>query len=296
MVYVVDDYLEDNEMTSQLQQTEGHLDGGVFYRSWRGQSPIKAVILLAHGLGEHCGRYQAFADYFCQHGVAVVALDHVGHGASPGRRVHITSFDDFLGPLEALRDLVDQWYPQLPCFLVGHSMGGLIAARFLLDHQHRFAGAALSAAALQVPEMPSRFSLLLIRFFSWCMPTMGALQLDASQVSRDPMVVERYLADPLVHNGKASARLVAQLFNAMQKVEGECGQITLPILLLHGDADKMTPYRGSKAFHQGAGSLDKTLKIYPGLFHEIFNEPEQLEVMGDLRAWLEDRLDGARDS
>lgn len=283
-------------MTSQVQQTEGHLAGGVFYRCWRGEGPVKALILLAHGLGEHCGRYQAFAEYFCQNDIAVVALDHIGHGASPGHRVHIRSFDDFLGPLEELRNLVDQWYPQVPCFLVGHSMGGLIAGRFLLDHQHRFAGAALSAAALQAPEIPSRLSMLTIRFFSWCLPKMGALQLDANQVSRDPEVIKRYLSDPLVHNGKASARLVAQLFAAMQKVESECGGITLPVLLMHGDADKMTPYRGSKAFYEGAGSTDKTLKIYTGLYHEIFNEPEQLHVMGDLRGWIEDRLSGTLDS
>ena len=117
-----------------------------------------------------------------------------------------------------------------------------------------------------------------------------------SMVPGDPAVVERYLADPLVHNGKASARLVAELFASMQKVLGECDQITLPILLLHGDADKMTAYRGSKAFYQDVGSIDKTLNIYPGLYHEIFNEPEQLQVMGDLLAWLKNRLGATGDS
>jgi alpha-beta hydrolase superfamily lysophospholipase len=269
---------------------EGRLAGDIFYRHWRAQEPVNAVILLAHGLGEHCGRYQAFAEYFLARGVSVVAPDHLGHGASPGVRTHVIEFEDFLRPLDELREQISQWYPGVPCFLIGHSMGGLIAARYLLDHQSQFTGAALSGAALQAAQQPSAFSMFMARLFSRFLPKMGLLQLDATQISRDPQVVQDYLEDPLVHNGKASARLVVELFQNMELVARDAGKITLPILVMHGSADAMTTSDGSEEFQRAVGSRDKALKIYPDLYHEIFNEPERLEVLGDLAQWLEARL------
>jgi alpha-beta hydrolase superfamily lysophospholipase len=159
----------------------------------------------------------------------------------------------------------------------------------LLDHQQNFAGAALSGAALQAADPPSVFAMFLARLFSRFLPKMGMLQLDASQISRDPQVVQDYLDDPLVHNGKASARLVVELFQSMEMVERERQKITLPIFVMHGEADAMTASEGSELFFDGVSSPDKALKIYKGLYHEIFNEPERLEVMADLAAWLEAR-------
>jgi alpha-beta hydrolase superfamily lysophospholipase len=275
-------------MTQTAEQA--HLPNGIFYRHWRAQEPVKAVILLAHGLGEHCGRYQAFAEFFLARGISVVAPDHLGHGASPGDRTHLERFEDYLRPLDELREMINQWYPETPCFLIGHSMGGLIAARYLLDHQERFAGAALSGAALQAAEPPSGFAMFLARLFSRFLPKMGMLQLDATQISRDPQVVQNYLEDPLVHNGKATARLVVELFQNMEMVERDRGKITLPILVMHGEADAMTTSEGSEVFLRAVSSEDKSLKIYKGLYHEIFNEPERLEVMADLANWLEARI------
>lgn len=269
---------------------QSHLATGIFYRHWRAQEPVRAVILLAHGLGEHCGRYQAFAEYFHERGISVVVPDFPGHGASPGDRMHIADFNDFLRPLDELREMIAQWYPGLPCFLIGHSMGGLIAARYLLDHQDTFAGAALSGAALQAAEPPSAFAMLLARFFSRWLPKMGMLKLDGTQISRDPQVVQDYLDDPLVCNGKATARLVVELFQNMELVERDRKKITLPILVMHGEADAMTTSEGSEVFLEAIGSQDKSLKIYQGLYHEIFNEPERLEVMADLARWLDDRI------
>ncbi len=276
--------------TTADQTTDGHLASDIYYRHWRAQEPARAVILLAHGLGEHCGRYQAFAEYFLERGISVVAPDHLGHGASPGERTHLTSFDQYLRPLDELREMISQWYPELPCFLIGHSMGGLIAARYLLDHQDKFAGAALSGAALQAAQPPSAFAMFLARLFSRFLPKMGMLKLEATQISRDPKVVQDYLDDPLVHNGKASARLVVELFQNMERVERDRAKITLPIFVMHGEADAMTTSEGSEQFQRAVGSSDKSLKIYKGLYHEIFNEPERLEVMADLANWLDARI------
>ncbi|WP_116368412.1 alpha/beta hydrolase [Parahaliea mediterranea] len=278
-----------NPATATALAEEGRLPGEVFYRHWRATTEPRAVILLVHGLGEHSGRYQGFADYFCPRGYAVVAPDHPGHGRSPGHRAYIDRFEDFFAPLDALREQIRQWYPGLPCALVGHSMGGLISARYLLEHPRDFYAAALSGAALGVDPKPSAVLLWINSLLSRLFPRMGLLQLDATQVSRDPQVVQRYIDDPLVHSGKASARLVSELFRAMGEVQARRGEITLPLLVMHGEGDVMTAPGGSVAFHEGAGSADKTLRLYPQLYHEIFNEPERLQVLDDLETWLRER-------
>lgn len=264
---------------------ENRLQDGIFYRHWAPAQP-RAVLLLAHGAGEHSGRYQAFAEYFCDRGIAVLAPDHRGHGESPGRRAHITRFSEFFAPLDVLREQIRREYPGLPVFLVGHSMGGLIAARYLPSRQDSFAGAVLSAPALEVPEPPSRFAIAINRLVSMIWPTLGVMQLDAAGLSRDPRVVAAYRADPLVHGGKFSARLVTELFGAMQDVARDRHGIRLPLLVMHGDADVMTSVDGSRHLAADVGSSDVTLKIYPGLYHEIFNEPERQVVLDDLHAWL----------
>ncbi|TCO73202.1 alpha-beta hydrolase superfamily lysophospholipase [Chromatocurvus halotolerans] len=264
---------------------ENRLQDGIFYRHWSPPAPV-AVLLLAHGAGEHCGRYRAFAEYFCARNIAVVAPDHRGHGESPGPRAHIRRFSEFFAPLDVLFEQIRRQYPSLPVFLVGHSMGGLIAARYLLSRQANFAGAVLSAPALEVPDPPSPIAIWVNRLISLVWPTLGVMQLDASGISRDAQVVADYRADPLVHSGKFSARLVTELFGAMQDVVRGRDTIRLPLLVMHGDADVMTAVDGSRHFADGVGSSDVTLRIYPGLYHEIFNEPEREAVLDDLYDWL----------
>ncbi len=268
---------------------ESRLHDQVYYRHWALESPV-AVILLAHGLGEHSGRYQGFAEFMAARRIAVVAPDHVGHGESPGARVYCDSCDDFMTPLDTLRDLIDEWYPGQPCFLVGHSMGGLIGAYYLLKHQGEFAGAALSGAALQASDPPSPVMLWIARLLSRVWPTVGLLALDATQISRDAAVVRRYRDDPLVHNGKVSARLVTELFTMMDTVAAQREHITLPLLVMHGAADAMTAPEGSEVFHQAIASEDKSLRIYPELYHEIFNEPERETVLEELSSWILQRV------
>jgi alpha-beta hydrolase superfamily lysophospholipase len=277
---------------AQVVPEEKTLPSGVFYRVWNADEP-RATVLIAHGLGEHSGRYQHVAEALVARGLSVWAPDHPGHGKSPGHRCHIRSFDDFFPALDALRDETAAAHPDLPCFLIGHSMGGLIAGCYLVRRQARFAGAAFSGAAFEVPEPPGAMAVFINKVIAALVPTLGVLQLDASEVSRDPEVVQRYRDDPLVHSGKISARLVVELFGAIADLAERRGSLNLPVLVMHGEADVMTPAGGSQRFFDAVSSAEKTLRLYPGLYHEIFNEPEKDQVIGELCDWLDDRIEAS---
>ena len=181
--------------------------------------------------------------------------------------------------------------PGKPIFLVGHSMGGLISAVYLLDHQQDFAGAVLSGASVKIPDHISAVTIMAGKVFSKLLPKFGLLKLEDDGVSRDPAVVQAYISDPLVCTGKVSARLAGELLGATQRITAEAEKITLSILILHGGADKLVECDASKAFYDRIRSPDKTLKIYHGLYHEVFIEPERGAVLGDVEGWMgKDRI------
>jgi len=177
-------------------------------------------------------------------------------------------------------------------FLFGHSMGGLITSKYLLQHQSDFVGGILSGPLIKTDLHPGPVKMLLLRAAALLVPRLGMLKLNAEGVSRDPEVVRNYIEDPLVYHGKMSTRMLRELFAGMSAIQSGAASITLPILLLHGGADVMTAPAGSRFLYEHVSSSDKTLKIYPGLYHEILNEPERAEVMADILAWCETRLNG----
>lgn len=263
----------------------------IYYRYWTPEQPAQAVLLVAHGAGEYCGRYEHLAALFTQYGFAVAALDHSGHGHSDGVAGFVPAFDDYIDTLEIFHRQVNTDLGPLPTILLGHSMGGLISARYLLDHQNDFAACVLSGPAIKTELEPGFVQMTIIRLLSALMPKAGVLQLDANDVCRDPEVVRKYKEDPLVHHGKLSARLVGELFKTMKKVQAEAHTLTLPMLMLHGGEDTMASPEGSKFLNENIASVKKEMKIYPGLYHEIFNEPEHPQVMQDILDWLNTTLE-----
>lgn len=264
---------------------------GLFWKAWPADEEPKAVVLIAHGFAEHLGRYEHVAAALNRAGYAVFAVDHWGHGRSDGVPGFVPAFSVYLDGMDVLLARAKETYPGLPRFLVGHSMGGLIAASFLVERQHEFAGAVLSGPAVRPNEAPSPALIAISRLMSALAPTLGVVALDASLVSRDPKVVAGYRADPLVYKGKIGARLGAEFFDAMRRIEAEAGRIHLPILLLHGERDGLITPEGSKFLNERIGSADRTLKIYQDCYHEIFNEPEKERVIADMIAWLDARLE-----
>lgn len=261
-----------------------------YYQVWLPESPPKAVLLLVHGLAEHSGRYTNLVSHLVPRGYGVYALDHVGHGKSDGARTYVERFGDFGEALRKYFVMIREWQPEVPIFLVGHSLGGLIAATYLLEHPDGLQGAILSGPAVKIPDSISSVTIFAGKILSALFPGFGVLGLDARGVSRDPAVVTAYLKDPLVFTGKVTARLGAEMLKAMRRIEADAHQIRLPVLILQGSADKLVDPAGARMLHERVGSADKTLKVYEGLYHEVYNEPEHRQVLRDVESWLERRL------
>ena len=261
---------------------------GLYYRTWKAKTTNAAVILV-HGLGEHCQRYDHVAQALNNQGYSVYSMDLPGHGNSTGTRGHIDSFKDYLKATETLLERAEDELPQSPKFILGHSMGGLIVSQFLLEHQDRFRGAVLSGPAIQSPQEPPAWQVALIKGIASIFPNAKMLALDASGISRDSEVVAKYNADPLINKGKLSAKFLVCLTEAMDSIKARANEITLPILLMHGSKDPMTAPEGTKFLYERCKSTDKEKHILDGLLHEIFNEPEKETIIELTLNWLNQR-------
>ncbi|MCD6495623.1 lysophospholipase [Candidatus Bipolaricaulota bacterium] len=275
-----------------MKHTDGFFTGvrkaRIYHQCWLPSGKPRAVILISHGLAEHSGRYMNLVDRFVPHGYAVYALDHFGHGRSDGTRVYVKRFSDFTGVLGEYLAMIEKWQPDKPIFLLGHSMGALIASYFLLDHQSEFAGAILSGPSVVMPRNVARATIIMARILSALAPKVGLMGLDVQGISRDESVVRAYLDDPFVYTGKTTARLGYELLKAMQRVTTEASRIALPIMILQGGADRLVDPNGTRMLYDTIGSSDKAIKVYDGLYHEVYNEPEHDLVLSDVETWLEE--------
>src|SRR4030042_2589653 len=239
---------------------KGVRDANIYFQSWLPESEPKAILLIVHGLAEHSRRYMNIVNHFVPPGYAVYGIDHLGHGKSDGTRVYVERFDDYTNTLKVYFDMIHRWQPDKPIFLVGHSMGGLISAVYLLDHQAELTGAVLSGAAVRVPNNITPAILVVGKMLSALVPGFGLIGLEADGVCRDPAVVQAYISDPLVYKGKATARLAAEMLKAMQYVSAQATKITLPILMVQGSADRLVDPAGSQMLYDAGRSAGKEIR------------------------------------
>lgn len=279
-----------------MKHTEGRFKGKkkveIYWQSWQpAKTKCRAVVVLVHGLGEHSGRYGHVADTLVGAGCAVYAMDHRGHGQSGGPRAFVDRFAHAVDDVDYVVELARREQPRKPVFLLGHSMGGALSLSYALKHSGKLFALMLSGPAVALDGAPP-YMRPIAKVLSTVAPKLGVFAVAPDLVSRDPEVVADYANDPLNAHGKVPARTLGEIIRFVEALPALLSGLQLPLLIQHGQEDKLAGVSGSERVMRGVSSSDKTLKVYPALYHEIFNElaADRAVVLKDLTDWIDARL------
>ena len=280
--------------TTRTERSFDGVDGvRIVYDVWTpadiGTTP-RGVVILSHGLGEHARRYDHVAARFGREGLVTYALDHRGHGRSGGKRVLVKDISEYTGDFDTLVGIATQEHPGVTRIVLGHSMGGGIVFAYGVEHPDNYELMVLSGPAVAAQTAVSPLLAWLAKRIGAIAPGLPLQQLDAGAVSRDPAVVDAYNTDPLVYHGKVPGGIARVLLLVGETMPQRAASLAAPLLVVHGSDDRLIPVEGSRQLVAAVGSSDVELKVYPGLYHEVFNEPEQDQVLDDVVAWVNARL------
>jgi acylglycerol lipase len=256
----------------------------IFFRSWRPAVPPRAAVVIVPGFNSHSAYYAWTAGQLVAERLAVYAIDLRGRGKSDGERFYVDTFDDYVSDVSNAVALVKSREPGVPLFLLGHSAGGVVACLFALDHQAELAGLVCESFAHQLPAPD--FALAVFKGLSHVAPHAHILHLKNEDFSRDASVVAAMNTDPLIAHETQPTRTLAAMVRADERLKTQFPLMTLPVLILHGTADKATRPSGSQFFYETTGSKDKTLKLYEGHVHDLLNDVGKESVMTDIKAWI----------
>lgn len=265
----------------------------LFCRYWEPSGTPKALIFVSHGAGEHCGRYDELAQMLKRLDMLVFAHDHVGHGQSEGERMVVSDFQVFVRDLLQHVNTVQKDYPEIPVFLLGHSMGGAISILAAAERQTHFSGMILiSPLILANPESASTLKVLAAKLLNFVLPNISLGRIDSSVLSRNKTEVDRYNSDPLICHAGVKVCFGIQLLNAVSRVERAMPRLTLPILLLQGSADRLCDSKGAYLLMESSPSQDKTLKMYEGAYHVLHKELPEVtnSVLYEINTWVSHRI------
>ena len=281
------------ERRTEAMDQEGWFSGAgglsLFRRTWRPAGPTRAVLINVHGLGDHSGLYPALVEHFTARGIAVYAPDLRGNGRSPGQRGYVERWEEYREDLERFIAVVRQEEPDRPLFLLGNSLGGLIVLDYALHRPEGIRGVIAASPPLGRVGVPAPL-MALGRVLSRVWPRFSVRTgMDLSGLARDPVVVETVLADPLFHR-VGTARLSTEVVAAIERVQAAAPRFPLPLLVLHGSADRMVPPDGSRAFMARVGQPDRELREYPGAFHVLFADLDRERALTDVERWIAARL------
>jgi len=260
----------------------------IFTRSWRPEGKARGVVVMVHGFNSHSGYYSWVAEQFVANGLAAYALDLRGRGKSEGERYYVEKFEDFVNDVHTFVRIAKSEQPNLPAFLLGHSAGGVVSCVYVLEHQKELSGFICEDFAHEVPAPD--FALAVFKGLSHIAPHAHSFSLKNEDFSRDPKLVEAMNNDPLIAHESQPVETMAEMVRADERLKKEFPLITLPILIMHGSADKVTKPSGSRRFYEMASSTDKTLKIYDGHYHDLLNDIGKEEVLADILNWLKARI------
>ncbi|MEM4409058.1 MAG: alpha/beta hydrolase [Candidatus Caldarchaeum sp.] len=272
-------------------ETEWQSDDGLvlFGRGWEPEIAPKAVICLVHGLGEHSGRYEHVAEVLTATGYAILTFDLRGHGRSAGPRGHMPSFDAFMRDIDRLLLQAEIRYPAKPRFLYGHSLGGILVLNYALRRKPDLRGMVVTSPGLRTALEEQKAKVTLVRLLGSLFPSLALPSgLDPRTLSHDQTVVQAYIHDPLVHD-KITLGFGKIMLDVIPWTFAHAHELSLPLLLMHGTDDALTYARGSEEFARLAGEK-VTLKLWPGLYHELHNEPQKREVLQSMIEWLDSHL------
>lgn len=266
---------------------KGHNGLELFWQSWQPEQDAKGTLVLVHGVGEHSGRYENLIDHLVCRGFTVYGYDLRGHGRSPGKKGYIDSWEDYRQDLHLFIQQLELHTHQP--FLMGHSLGGLIALDYVSQYPQTIRGVVASSPPISLIS-GGRFFRYLAKILNLLMPKwqFGA-PFKPIELSRIPAVVQAYIEDPLVHN-RITARWVTEGMRTIEKLLNNAGEIKIPVLLTHGEADKVVPIKGTRTFYAILGSEDKTFICYPESLHEPHNDSNWKEAVENISNWLEKRL------
>jgi alpha-beta hydrolase superfamily lysophospholipase len=270
---------------------ESTFDGGagqLFFRAWRPSGAVRGALLIVPGFNSHSGYYVSTGERLAALGLSVYTIDLRGRGRSEGERFYVDSFTSYVDDVARLARLVREREGALPLYILGHSAGGVVACLYTLDHASDLAGLICESFAFKLPAPD--FALSILNGLSHVAPHAHVLKLKNADFSRDPQVVAAMNADLLIADESQPLQTVAAMVHADARLERELPDIALPLLILHGTADKATRPSGSQLFHERASSVDKTLKLYEGYYHDPLNDLGHAQVLDDIQAWLEARL------
>ena len=257
-------------------------------RSWKPAGSPRAVVVLVHGFNAHSGYMEWPGEQLAAHGLVSYALDLRGRGKSEGERFYVEKFSDYLEDVDRLVTLARGENPGLPLFVLGHSAGGVIATSWVFEHQDEVAGLVCESFAFDV-GLPHLVQLAL-EGVGKIAPHVHVFSLKNADFSRDPQAVARMNSDPLIAGESQPAETAAELLKAAARLKENMPEFRAPVLILHGTADRATRPAGSQYFHDHAGSMDRTLKLYEGHFHDLLNDLDRDIVMADIQSWLDARI------
>lgn len=268
----------------------GHDGTDLFEQTWLPRGAVSGVVAIVHGIGEHSGRYGYLVERLTDAGFAVAAADNRGHGRSAGQRGHINSWADYREDIHYFLRYVRATFPTSPLFLYGHSLGALIVTDYVLFYPDDIQGLIVSGHPLQPTGAVKPVLVFIAKILSRYRPrTSLSLGLNDDTLSRDPEVVQAYRDDPLVHRN-VTARWGTEALAAVDRVRARAGEIQVPLLILHGEADRINSVEGSRELLQKVSSADKQLNVYPGGFHEPHNDLDRERVASDVIDWVRARI------
>ncbi len=277
-----------------MKQGEGNFDGSgglkLYARWWLPEGDPRASLGIVHGFGEYCDRYTNLVEGLVPDGLALFGFDLRGHGRSPGQRGHINSWEEYRLDAGHFLEMIEEKQPGKPLFLYGHSMGALVALDYIMRNPGDLAGAIISGAPIKPVGVAKPYLVIIAKLLSRVWPSFPLdLGLEKAALSRDPLVVKAYEENPLVH-GQASARWGTESLETIAWIRANPTRVNLPILMIHGGADRINDPQGTSEFFEGITFPDKQLKIYAGSYHEPHNDLEHVKVVEDMAQWIDKHL------